>query len=232
MVPYAELAVDAGFASREEAEAAGVRIGTPVTYRRGSSSWPAAASPGPPWTTGPDAPRCSPWPRRAGASPGPTLHLVWSVQEEHNLRGVLPAATSLAPDIAIAIDLMLACDTPEMAAAATSPSAAGRPCRCSRSTGAARSTASSRIRLWCVSWRPPPAAGLPLQRSAHIGALTDLSYIQFQGDLGVAAWTWASRALLAPGARGRGPSRRRGTRDPARRRARPHHAGLELVRAP
>ena len=46
---------------------------------------------------------------------GPTLHLVWSVQEEHNLRGVLPAATALAPDIALQIDLMLACDTPEMA---------------------------------------------------------------------------------------------------------------------
>jgi putative aminopeptidase FrvX len=44
------------------------------------------------------------------------LHLVWSVQEEHNLRGVLPAATALAPDIAIQIDLLLACDTPEMAA--------------------------------------------------------------------------------------------------------------------
>jgi putative aminopeptidase len=31
--------------------------------------------------------------------------------------------------------------------------------------------------------RPP---GLPLQRSAHTGALTDLSYIQFMGPEGVA----------------------------------------------
>jgi putative aminopeptidase FrvX len=30
------------------------------------------------------------------------------------------------------------------------------------------------------------AAGLPLQRSAHTGALTDLSYIQFMGPDGVA----------------------------------------------
>ncbi len=30
------------------------------------------------------------------------------------------------------------------------------------------------------------AAGLPLQRSAHTGALTDLSYIQFMGEEGVA----------------------------------------------
>ena len=30
------------------------------------------------------------------------------------------------------------------------------------------------------------SAGLPLQRSAHTGALTDLSYIQFMGPEGVA----------------------------------------------
>jgi putative aminopeptidase FrvX len=30
------------------------------------------------------------------------------------------------------------------------------------------------------------AAGRPLQRSAHVGLLTDLSYIQFSGPLGVA----------------------------------------------
>ncbi len=47
---------------------------------------------------------------------GPTVHMVWSVQEEFNLRGVLPAATALCPDIALQIDLMLATDTRDMAA--------------------------------------------------------------------------------------------------------------------
>ena len=46
--------------------------------------------------------------------PGPTVHFVWSVQEEYNLRGVLPAATALNPAIALQIDLLLACDTPDM----------------------------------------------------------------------------------------------------------------------
>ena len=46
----------------------------------------------------------------------PTVHLVFSVQEEFNLRGALPAAQALAPDIAIQLDLMLATDTPDMAA--------------------------------------------------------------------------------------------------------------------
>jgi putative aminopeptidase FrvX len=123
---------------------------------------------------------------RRGAA-GPPLHLVWSVQEEHNLRGVLPAATALAPDIAIAVDLMLACDTPEMA-----------------SRGDLRLGGGPAMSLFSFHGRgtlngvlPHPAlvrlvdtaaatAGLPLQRSVHMGALTDLSYIQFQGDQGVA----------------------------------------------
>ena len=44
----------------------------------------------------------------------PTVHIVFSVQEEFNLRGVLPAAQKLKPDIAIQIDLMLSSDTPDM----------------------------------------------------------------------------------------------------------------------
>ena len=46
----------------------------------------------------------------------PTVHLVFSVQEEFNLRGAVTAAQALAPDIAIQLDLMLATDTPDMTA--------------------------------------------------------------------------------------------------------------------
>ena len=58
VVPYARLAVDAGFASKEEAEAAGVRIGTPVVYLpRALGPGRAAAWPAPPSTTARVAPR-------------------------------------------------------------------------------------------------------------------------------------------------------------------------------
>jgi putative aminopeptidase len=187
VLPYAELYVDAGFTSAEGAKAAGVRIGTPVTY----------------------APRVLPLQgtRLAGSSvddragcavllafaearkgkPGPTLHLVWSVQEEFNLRGVLPAATALQPDIAFQIDLLLACDTPDMA---------GRG-EVALGAGPAISLYSFHGRGTLNGVIPHPAlvrlmedaaegAGLPLQRSAHTGALTDLSYIQFMGPEGVA----------------------------------------------
>jgi putative aminopeptidase FrvX len=46
----------------------------------------------------------------------PTVHFVFSTQEEFNLRGALVAAQALAPDIAIQLDLMLATDTPDMQA--------------------------------------------------------------------------------------------------------------------
>lgn len=54
--------------------------------------------------------------RRLATRPGgPTVHIVFSTQEEFNLRGALPAAQALKPDIAIQVDLMLATDTPDMA---------------------------------------------------------------------------------------------------------------------
>ena len=46
----------------------------------------------------------------------PTVHLVFSVQEEFNLRGAVTAAQALSPDIAIQLDLILATDTPDMTA--------------------------------------------------------------------------------------------------------------------
>ena len=60
VVPYADLYIDAGFASRDEARAAGVDIGTPVVYRpqRGRAVR-QTASPAPRSTTAPAAPSSS-----------------------------------------------------------------------------------------------------------------------------------------------------------------------------
>ncbi|MFZ1480459.1 MAG: M20/M25/M40 family metallo-hydrolase, partial [Paracoccaceae bacterium] len=119
--------------------------------------------------------------------PGPTLHLVWSVQEEYNLRGVLPAATALAPDIALQIDLLLACDTPDMASRGDIALGGGPGISLYSFHG--RGTLNGVIphpALVRLMEDAAASAGLPLQRSAHTGALTDLSYIQFMGPEGVA----------------------------------------------
>jgi putative aminopeptidase FrvX len=187
VVPYPEFAVDAGFATRDEAEAAEVTIGTPVTYLPRVLDLAGGRIGG---TAVDDRAGCAVLLALAATrkgKAGPTLQLVWSVQEEHNLRGVLPAATALAPDIAVQIDLMLACDTPEMATRGDLRLGAGPAMSLFSFHG--RGTLNGVI--------PHPAivrlvegaaadAGLPLQRSAQIGALTDASYIQFTGREGVA----------------------------------------------
>ncbi len=187
VVPYARLAVDAGFASEEEAEAAGVRIGTPVVYLPRALDLASGRMAG---TAVDDRAGCAALIALAEArsgKPGPTLHLVWSVQEEHNLRGVLPAATLLAPHIAISIDTLLACDTPEVADRGDVELGGGPAISMFSFHG--RGTLNgviphpALVRLMDVA---AADRGIRLQRSAHTGLLTDLSYIQFMGPQGVA----------------------------------------------
>ncbi|MGL4237267.1 M42 family metallopeptidase [Tabrizicola sp.] len=187
VLPYTDLYVDAGFASAEEALAAGVKIGTPVTYAPRVIPLHGTRLAG---TSIDDRAGCAVLLALAAARKdrkGPTLHLVWSVQEEFNLRGVLPAATALQPDIALQIDLLLACDTPDMAV--RGDVALGQGPGISLYSFHGRGTLNGVIphpALVTLAEDAATAAGLNLQRSAHTGALTDLSYIQFMGPEGVA----------------------------------------------
>jgi putative aminopeptidase FrvX len=117
----------------------------------------------------------------------PTVHLVFSVQEEFNLRGALPAAQALLPDIAIQLDLILATDTPDMAARGDVRLGGGPAMSMYSFHG--RGTLNGTIphpALVALFDAAAKAEKLPLQRSAHIGALTDNSYVQLVGE-GVAA---------------------------------------------
>jgi putative aminopeptidase FrvX len=188
VVPYQDLYIDAGFASRDEALAAGVDIGSPVVYR-------------PHWVElSPDRIAGTSVDDRAGCAvivevarqlmvrtKRPTVHFVFSVQEEFNLRGAVTAAQVLQPDIAIQIDLLLATDTPDM----------GYRGDVRLGGGPAMSMYSFHGRGTLNGTIPHPALvklfdgtsrdiGMPLQRSAHTGALTDSSYVQLVGQ-GVAS---------------------------------------------
>lgn len=46
--------------------------------------------------------------------PAGTVYLVASVQEEFNIRGVIPAFERLEPDASICLDIGIACDTPDL----------------------------------------------------------------------------------------------------------------------
>ncbi len=188
VVPYAELFVDAGFASREAAEAAGLRIGAPVVYAPRAFELAGGRVSG---TSVDDRAGCAvlldvaaQLARRDGCPP---VHLCFTVQEEFNLRGAQPLAQRLQPDIAIQIDLMLASDTPDMAA--RGEMALGQGPGMSLYSFHGRGTLNGVIphpALVRLAEDSAAAKGLPLQRSAQTGVLTDLSYVQLVGD-GVAS---------------------------------------------
>lgn len=184
-----ELFIDTGHGCKAAVEAAGVRIGTPVVYLPRVLPLAGTRLAG---TAVDDRAGCAVLLEVARAlaarSGGPTVHLAWSVQEEFNLRGAVVAAQGLQPDIALQVDLMLACDTPDMA-----------------ERGEMRLGGGPGLSLYSFHGRgtlngviPHPAAvrlieaaadavAVPLQRSAQVGVLTDLSYVQLVGAGVIAA---------------------------------------------
>ncbi len=188
VLPAADLYIDTGHSSKKAVEAAGIRIGTPVIYAPNVSELAEGRIAG---TSVDDRAGCAVLlavaRHLATREGGPTVHIVFSTQEEFNLRGALPAAQALKPDIAIQIDLMLATDTPDMAE--VGEMALGH--------GPGMSLYSFHGRGTLNGVLPHPALvslfeavakreGIGLQRSAQVGVLTDLSYVQLVGE-GVAA---------------------------------------------
>ena len=188
VVPYAELYIDTGVSSADAAAAAGVRVGTPVVYLPRVLALAEDRVAG---ASVDDRAGCAVLLELAGqlVQRGglPTLHLVFTVQEEFNLRGALPAAQTLQPDIAIQLDLVLAADTPDMGARGDVKLAGGPAISLYSFHG--RGTLNGVIphpAMVGLFEEAARAESLPLQRSAHIGALTDLSYVQLVGE-GVAS---------------------------------------------
>ena len=180
VLPYAELYIDTGFDSDTAVLAAGINIGTPIVYAPKVVPLAGDRIAG---TSVDDRAGCAVLIEVARSllqtARHPTLHLVFSVLEEFNLRGAVTAAQALAPDIAIQLDLILATDTADMSARGN----------VRLGSGPAMSTYSFHGRGTLNGTIPHPAlvsifeaaakeAGIALQRSAHTGALTDSAYVQ------------------------------------------------------
>lgn len=182
-----EIRIDTGHGSKAAVEAAGICIGTPVVYASRVIELAGERIAG---TSVDDRAGCAALldlARARKGRAGPTLHLVWSVQEEFNLRGAVVAAQNLHPDIAIQIDLMLATDTPDMADRGEMVMGGGPGISLYSFHG--RGTLNGVIphpALVSLMESTAEALSLPLQRSAQVGVLTDLSYVQLLGD-GVAS---------------------------------------------
>lgn len=184
VIPYQDLSIDAGFACAKDADAAGVKIGTPIVYRPHAERLSHDRLTG---TSIDDRAGCAVVLDVARAlskeKRRPTVHVVFSVQEEFNLRGAVTAAQALKPDIAIQIDLILATDTADMATRGD----------VSLGAGPAMGLYSFHGRGTLNGTLPHPALvrlfedtaksnKINLQRSVHIGALTESSYVQLIGS--------------------------------------------------
>ena len=184
VVPYQELYIDAGFSSAEEVLKAGIDIGTPVVYRPHCVKLADDRIAG---TSIDDRAGCAVVLEVARAlletKKRPTVHIVFSVQEEFNLRGAVTAAQALMPDIAIQIDLILANDTPDMASRGDVKLGGGPAMGLYSFHG--RGTLNGTLphpAIVSLMENTAKTLKLPLQRSAHIGALTESSYVQLVGS--------------------------------------------------
>ncbi|MGZ7442703.1 M42 family metallopeptidase [Paenibacillus sp. TH7-28] len=194
VVPIEDLFVDAGFRSKEEAEAAGIRVGTPVVYKRtffrsGSRVFSNALDDRIGITAMLEAGK-----RLAKERVDAEVWLVGSVQEEWSLRGILPATRYLKPDMALCIDIYPATDTPDLNAKADL--GLGKGPVISEYNFHGRGTLMGLIPDQALRDTAIEAArqgGIPIQRGALIGVLTDASYVQYEGtgiatlDMAIAA---------------------------------------------
>ncbi|MEM8916129.1 MAG: M20/M25/M40 family metallo-hydrolase [Pseudomonadota bacterium] len=188
VVRYQDVAIDGGFSSAAEVRAAGIDIGTPIVYA------PKVRELGEGRIGGPavdDRAGCAVMLEVArhlgGLDNRPTVHFVFSTQEEFNLRGALVAAQALKPDIAIQIDLLLTGDSPDMKGR-TEVRLGGGP-GISLYSFHGRGTLNGTIphpALPVLFERAAAEGGMPLQKSAQTGILTETSYLQLV-DEGVAA---------------------------------------------
>ena len=187
VISYRDIYIDAGFSSKKEVINNNINIGSPVTYTPYFNLIGNNCITG---TSIDDRAGCAVIFKVAKklkeSVNRPTVHIVFSVQEEFNLRGVLPVTQKLQPDIAIQIDLMLSSDTPDMKQQGDIFLGKG-PCM-SMYSFHGRGTLNGLIphpNLVKLFNDISKKNEINLQRSATVGVLTDSSYVQLV-DKGVA----------------------------------------------
>ncbi|REK76669.1 M42 family metallopeptidase [Paenibacillus paeoniae] len=183
VLPVSEVFADFGFKSKQEALDAGFDVGTPVMYARqyfdnGTRVFSNALD------------------NRVGClalleladrvkdSGLPCeLYIVFSVQEEFNLRGVLPAVRRIDPHLAITLDITIATDTPDLKTKGDI-SLGGGP-SIGMYTFHGRGTLGGLIPNPKLVKHIKGVASdhhIPLQPAVFMGILTDASFSQLEND--------------------------------------------------
>ena len=188
VTPIGQLYVDIGLKSKDEAEALGIFPGCPIVYYPFCEFFGKNKVSG---TSIDNRGGCAvllDFARRMHAKrPQCTLYIVGSVLEEFNLRGALVAAQVIQPDIAVALDVGGSGDTPDLKHHSGTRLSGGPTMSLYNFHG--RGTLNGTLPHPAIVrsfLRSSKENNIPLQRTAGIGGLTDLSYVQLVGK-GVAA---------------------------------------------
>ena len=188
VISFRDIYIDAGFGSKKEVIENNISIGSPITYAPYFNFIGKHSLTG---TSIDDRAGCAVIfevaKKLQKSIDRPTVHIVFSVQEEFNLRGVLPVAQQLKPEIAIQIDLILSSDTPDMEKQGDVLLGKG-PCM-SMYSFHGRGTLNGLIphpSLVNLFNETSKENNINLQKSATVGVLTDSSYVQLVGK-GVAS---------------------------------------------
>lgn len=183
MLSMQAIYADFGFRSRQEVLDAGITVGTPVAYARqffqnGSIIFSNTLD---------NRVGCLALLELADRLQGQKLpcemYIVFSVQEEFNLRGVLPAIRKVKPDLAITVDITIATDTPDLRDNGSIVLGGGPSIGMYTFHG--RGTLGGLIpnpKLVRHIHRVAQENSISLQPAAFIGILTDASFAQLEND--------------------------------------------------
>lgn len=182
--PVGSLFVDIGARSADEVRSLGVDIGSPCVYKPSFEKLAGGKVCG---TVADNRGGCACLVRIAQAiavnRPMATVYLVGTVWEEFNLRGAMLAARELKPDIALCLDVSLSGDTPDLQGRFETKVGGGPAVSLYNFHG--RGTLNGCIPhsgLVELAVETAEKDGIPLQRFATVGIITDAAYVQFENN--------------------------------------------------
>ncbi|MGF7059456.1 M42 family metallopeptidase [Brassicibacter mesophilus] len=116
------------------------------------------------------------------------LYLVFSVQEEFNIRGIMPVVRDVVPDIAIGLDVTPSCDVPDIEA--YSGVVIGKGPALTYMNHHGRGTLAGlvpNIKFLSFIENICKENNIPVQREVALGVLTETAYILFENSKTVVA---------------------------------------------
>lgn len=108
------------------------------------------------------------------------IHLVACVQEEFNIRGIMPVVRKISPDVSIGIDVTPSCDTPDMIGYSDVILGKGPAITCMNFHG--RGTLAGVLpdeRLFNQIVKVAQEQKIPLQHEVALGVITENAFISF-----------------------------------------------------